>query len=125
MVIGTVIAAGISILVTGAVSYFAFKPASTHNETTAVHTAGSIKNNVTIEEKTDALALFTITLLIFLVMFKFVEVCIVSVTAFKRTMKKKYSARQQLPFTLTSIATPAMNYQPTANPAPAQPAADA
>lgn len=110
------IVGGVAALVTGTVSYFAFKPSATHNEKTAFESAGSIKNNVTIEEKTDVIALYTIALLIILVMLKFIELGIVAVGTLKRAMKKKYS-RPSFPIALSTITAQNPHPPAAANPA--------
>lgn len=107
--IGIILAAGVSFLVTGAVSYFVFKPSSPRNTTSTLEAAGTIKNSVTIEEsnKTDALVIYIISLLIILVLFKFIELAVFMYSALRRTFKKKYTRYPRaLPPPATAAADP-------------------
>lgn len=96
MIIIPLIASGITAIVTAGITYFAAKPATQNNEKTQFESAGSIKNNVTIEEKMDVLAIFTVCLLLILLLIKFVEFAIVTISSYKRSMKKKYQKTPQL-----------------------------
>lgn len=108
MVLGMIVAAGVTFLLTGAASYFVFKSPAVHNTKSTLEAAGTIKNSVTIEEssrKTDVLVLYIVSLLIILVLFKFIELAIFMYNALRRTIKKKYTRYPQV---LPAAAAPAV-----------------
>lgn len=97
------IATLVTALVTGGITYFAAKP------TTHQHEEKTQLNNVTIEEKVDMVAIVSVTLLLILLIVKFVEFSIVTISSYKRAMKKKYT--RAIPLTSVITVPPNQNQQ--------------
>lgn len=109
MVVGVLIAIGVTFLLTGATSYYAFhsEPTTTTNEVTKVDATANIKNHITMSEKPDIMPVYIVTLLIILILFKVLEFGVLIVSSFKRSLKKKYSATAMQQAVLPTTAQPA------------------
>lgn len=105
MVVGILIAAGVSALITGISSYIAFRPSGNNIKNTTIEPTATIKNDVNIEEKPDLLGTTAIVLLFVLVICKIMELIIVATNSYQRAMKKKYSRLSFVKLPATPVAT--------------------
>lgn len=96
-------AVGVTALVTGIGSYFAFRPSAQQNYSGA-RSEAQITNDVKVMENGYGAESLILMMLLFLVIFHLIEISVVAVCAFKRSLKRKYSNRQaQLPIVLSTL----------------------
>lgn len=99
-------------LFTGIVSYFAFKPKE--NMEPAVNSKGEIYNNVQLAVEENNNQNNTLVLLVgILVLLKFTEVIIFTISSYKKSLKKKYNLKYARDTLTTNPATQTQRAQQT------------